>query len=346
VPERVLSTAELNRALLARQLLLERVRAPLPTVVERMGEVQAQYAPSSYIGLWTRMDGFERPHLDEALEAKDVVQGTLMRSTIHVVSRRDYRPLAAGIRRARREWWLRVSKMTNDAPMRREAERLRRLLADGPMTRAELVRALGLEAPVWNGLGLWVDLVRVPPSGTWARRRADLYATAEWWLGPAPEVPEAEGLALLLRRYLAAFGPAAPKDVGAWAGIPPGRFDVAIERARLRRFRDEDGAELLDVPRAPLPPSDVPAPVRLVPTWDAALLAHARRTGILPERYRARVFNTRTPHSVPTFLVDGRVAGTWRFEHGRMSLDAFAPLSRAVRRELDAELERAVELHR
>jgi winged helix DNA-binding protein len=346
VPDRVLSTIELNRALLARQCLIERAAARLPTVVERMGEVQAQYAPSSYIGLWTRMEGFERRHLDAALASRRLVQGTLMRSTIHLVSRRDYHLLAAGIRRSRREWWLRVSKRSSEAEMRRTADRVRDLLEDGPMSRTELVRALGVDAQVWNGLGLWIDLVRVPPSGTWTRRRADLFATAERWLGPAPPITEADGLRLLLTRHLAAFGPAAPKDVASWAGVPAARLAPVIATMRLRRFLDARGEELLDVPRAPLPPGDIAPPVRLLPTWDAVLLAHARRADVLPERYRPRVFDTRTPHSSPTFLVDGRVAGTWRFEGGRMSIDAFARLGRGPRRQLNDELERVAELHR
>jgi hypothetical protein len=343
---RSLGEGALNRALLARQMLLGRVRAPVPTVVERMGAAQAQYAPSSYVGVWTRTSGFERAQLDAALEAKRVVQGTLMRSTIHLVSRRDYRLLAAGIRRFRREWWLRVSKLTDDLPVRRAAEHARVLLADGPRTRSELVRDLGVDAHLWNGIGLWLDLVRVPPSGAWGRRRADLYATAEQWLGPAPDVSERDGLRLLLTRYLAAFGPASRRDVESWAGVPAGTFDPEIERARPRRFGDERGGELLDLPRGPLPPEDTPAPVRLLPTWDAVLLVHARRTGVLPERFRSRIFTARTPHSFSTFLVDGRVAGTCRYDGGRIVVDAFEPLSRRVRSELDDELDAVLELHR
>ena len=344
--ERVLSTGELNRALLARQSLLERARRPLPAAVERMGEVQAQYAPSMYIGLWSRIEGLERADVDDALERRRVVQGTLMRSTIHLVSRRDYAPLAAAVGRARREWWLRVTKRSSDREMRRAADRVGRLLADGPMTRAELIHALGVEASVWNGLGLWVDLVRVPPSGTWSRRRADLFATAEWWLGPESRVAEEDGLRLLARRYLAAFGPAPRKDLASWAGVPPAWFDPVLASMRLRRFRDERGEELLDLPGGPLPGADVPTPVRLLPTFDAVLLAHARRTQILPEPYRERVFDVHLPHSVCTFLVEGRVAGSWRYAGGRLDVEPFERLSRSARRELDDELERAVAFHR
>ena len=120
---------------------------------------------------------------------------------------------------------------------------------------------------------------------------------------------------------------------------------AALEKLRLRRFRDEDGKELVDLPRAPLPDPDTPAPVRFLPAWDATLLTHARRTGILPEPYRPRVFDTKTPHSVGTFLVDGAVAGTWRPERNRIVTTAFARLSRDVKREVDEEAERLAAFH-
>jgi len=113
----------------------------------------------------------------------------------------------------------------------------------------------------------------------------------------------------------------------------------------VRRFRDEDGGELVDLPRAPLPDADTPAPVRFLPTWDATLLVHARRTGILPEEYRPRIFSTKTPHSLGTFLVDGAVAGTWRYERERIVIDPFARLSRATKLELDDEAERLAAFH-
>jgi hypothetical protein len=118
-----------------------------------------------------------------------------------------------------------------------------------------------------------------------------------------------------------------------------------LERLSLRRFHAEDDGELLDVPRAPLPDPDTPAPVRFLPTWDAVLLVHARRTGVLPEKYRPLIFHTKNPPSVPTFLVDGAVAGTWRYDNGRVSWEAFERLDRAVRREVDEEAERLAAFH-
>jgi len=196
----------------------------------------------------------------------------------------------------------------------------------------------------WSGLGLWIDLVRVPPSGTWGRRRADLYGLADDWLETSPP-SEAEGLEHLVRRYLGGFGPASVKDMASWAGLSVRTLAPVVERMSPRRFRDEQGGELLDVPRAPIPDQDTPAPIRFLPTWEAMLLVHARRTEVLPEEYRPLVFNTRTPHSVSTFLVDGRVAGTWRYEGRRVRWAPFEPLPRVARREVEQEAKRLEVFH-
>jgi hypothetical protein len=332
VSERVLSERELNRALLARQLLLERAGLPIPRAVERVGGLQTQYAPSAYVGLWTRLAGFEREALTQALERRSVIQGTLMRGTIHVVSRREYWLYASGIRRARREWWLRTTKRS-EQETRRADERLRAALADGPRSVKELGEVA--RGPLGH-VGLWVDVVRVPPSGTWERRRADRLGLAEDWVGPC-DATEEEGLEHLVRAYLRGCGPATAKDVSSWAGVPVKPLEAAAGRLRLRRFRDERGRELLDLPRAALPPAETPVPVRFLPHWDANLLVHARRTQVLPERHRERVFHTRNPFSTGTVLVDGAVAGGWQARGGRVELDLWERLPRGVRREVEDE---------
>ena len=338
---RTLSQRDLNRALLARQLLLERGRLSIPRTLERMGGLQAQYAPAMYIGLWTRLEGFERDTLTRALERRAVVQATLMRATIHLVSKRDYWPFAVAIREPRRRWWERTHP-NRPRDMASAAKRLRGFLADGPRRRKEIEEFLGRERAL--GVGAYLDLVRVPPSGTWEQRRADLYACAEDWVG-APNAAVEDARELLVRRYLAAFGPAPKTDIADWGGIPVGELGTTLERLKLRRFRDEAGKELLDLPRAPLPAADTPAPPRFLPVWDATLLVHARRTQILPEEYRPLVFNTNTPQSVNTFLVDGQVAGTWRYEKGRVKVEPFGRIPRAARKELDEEAERLAAFH-
>jgi hypothetical protein len=340
--ERVLTQRELNRALLARQLLLKRARLSIPKALERIGGLQAQYAPSMYIGLWSRLDGFERDALTRALERRSVIQATMMRATIHLVSKADFWPLLIAIRDERLKWWERVHPASDPREMRTAAKRLRRFIGEGPRRRKEVEELLGRQAAL--GVGAYLDLVRVPPSGTWEQRRADLYAVAEDWL-PSPGIERDEALDHLIRRYLSAFGPARKNDIADWAMLSVSEIDRSLERIELRRFRDEAGKELLDLPRAPIPDGDTPTPPRFLPVWDATLLVHARRTGILPEEYRPLVFNVKTPHSVNTFLVDGRVAGTWRYEQGRVRLDPFEPVPRGVRRELDEEAKGLAAFH-
>ena len=347
-----LTTRRLNRAVLARQLLLRRTTLPLVRALERVGGIQAQYAPSTYIGLWSRLEDFRFDALTRALEQRRAVQATLMRSTIHVVSARDYGPFAAGIRRDLGEWWLRAHRrLLGDADLGAATAAVVAALGDGVLSRSELLDVVRPFAPdrptaVLNGIG--VELVRVPPSGTWERRRADLYATAESWLGPA-NATEDEGRDLLLTRYLAAFGPATLNEAADWAGVRVTTLKPSLERVRVRRLADEQGRELLDLPRRPLPDEDTPAPPRFLPTWDATLLVHARRTQILPERFRPLVFDTKTPHSFPTFLVDGAVAGRWKVEATRtkatLVVEPFERLPRAALAELEDEGERLVRVH-
>jgi Winged helix DNA-binding domain len=340
VGERVLTHRELNRALLARQLLLDRVRLPLPRVLERLGGIQNQYAPNGYIRLWSCVEGFERDDLTRALERRSVIQGTLMRETIHLVSRRDYPLFAAGIRQAGRDWRLRVDKRNDDREVAALARKLRAHLRGRTISRKEL-DAFVRGTP---GVGHWVNMVRVPPAGTWEQRGAHTYGLAEEWVGSL-EASEDDGIEHLVRRYLGGFGPARVDDIASWSGVPKRRFASVLEHMRLRRFRDEQDKELLDLPRAPLPDPETPAPVRFLPTWDATLLVHARRTGVLPEKYRPIVFSTKMPPSYPTFLVDGAVAGTWRYERGRVTIDPFRRLSRDARREVEEEAERLAAFH-
>jgi hypothetical protein len=339
VSERVLSKRELGRALLERQSLLARRRGSLAVAVERIGGVQAQYAPSIYIGLWSRVEGLGRQQVTRALERKALVQATLLRNTIHVVSPGDYWKFAEATRDSRRSTWLQAR--AKRGPARREVEaaarRMGRRLEDGPAERKELMPLVDGDPVLFNGATLWLEVVRVPPAGTWEHRRADIYARAGAWMKrERPHHPVRHTIA----RYLAAFGPAAVADIVSWSGIPLPEIKRGLESMELRRFRDEGGGLLLDLPRRPLPDPSAEAPVRFLPTWDATLLVHARRTGILPERFRPQVFSTKTPQSVPTFTVDGQVAGTWREEKGRVTVKPFEPLPKGARREVDEEAAR------
>ena len=260
---RTLTQRELNRALLARQLLLDRGRMPLPRALEAVGGIQAQYAPSMYVGLWSRLEGFERQALNDALVDRTVVQATLMRVTIHLVSREDFWPFALATRDVRRALWLRTRpEKTSANAMAGAARTVRRQLSGGnALRRAELDALVGKDRAL--GAGLWVDLVRAPPSGTWERRRADLFALAEEWIGPPPDVAGRDAAEHLVRRYLTGFGPASRKDVAELHRLRPATARPgprAAGSAPLRR-RGRRGAARR--PRRPAPrPGDAGAAAR------------------------------------------------------------------------------------
>ena len=246
--EAALSPRALNRALLARQGLLERSSDPLPRMLERMAGLQAQYAPSMYIGLWSRLEGFERAALTRALEDARGHPG-------HADAQHDPPRLARrtsgrsprATREARRTSWLRATREScRRPPIEAAAETLRAALAGGATLRRKEIEALIGKAEA-RAVGLWVDLVRAPPSGTWERRRADLYALAEDWIGPAPTSRPTPPPSTSSRRYLGGFGPATAKDVASFTGLAAARpRPASLERLELRRF-----GELLDLPRRP-----------------------------------------------------------------------------------------------
>ena len=275
-----------------------------------------------------------------------MVQATLMRATIHLVSARDYWPFEIAVAKTRREGWLKYGSRATETNAREMAGLARTVEANmrgGELTRKEIQEVTG-NAMRTNGVGMWIDLVRVPPSGTWERRRADLYALAEDWLGAA-EVEADAALDRLVRAYLTGFGPATPAEIADWAGLGIRTVSRALGEIKLRRFRTEAGDELVDLPRLPLPDPETAAPPRFIPVWDASLLAHCRRAQILPEEFRPRVFSTKTPQSVPTFTVDGQVAGTWRYEKGKVKLDPFRKLTAGERKAVDREAERLAAFH-
>jgi hypothetical protein len=341
VPGPVLTQRALNRALLAGQLLLERSSLGIAEAVEQVGGLQMQYAPSGYVGLLTRLSGFARDDLTRALLDRSVVQATLMRTTIHLASARESWLYAAAIRESRRAWLRRTDRSLDEAAVSALVADLRAALADGPRDARELG---DLGSGFLGRLGVWVDLVRVPPSGTWERRRADRLAFADAWLGPDDATEEA-GLAHLVRAYLGGFGPAPWRDIASWAGISVADAKRGGAELDLVRSEDGQGRELLDIRGAPLPDPDTPAPARFLPHWDADLLVHARRTGVLPEEHRPRVFSSRNPFSMGTYLVDGRVVGGWSVRDGRVVLEPFEAVSARDRDAIETEREALERFH-
>jgi hypothetical protein len=257
--------------------------------------------------------------------------------------------MIAGVRRINREWYTRIAgPALAGIDMEAAVRTARELLADGPMRFADLAAALGdrgFPMPAVKALGFSMDLVRIPPSGTWDARRADLYGLSEWWTTPV-EVTEDDGIEHLVRRYLGGFGPAPMRDIASWMGVTVGQMKHVVERMELVTRRDEAGKPLLDLPDASLPDPETPAPPRFIGVWEAMLLVHARRTGVLPEEHRPRIFSTKTPHSFNTFLLDGEVAGSWRFDDGEIQLSPFRSLTLAETAELEGEAHRLATLYR
>ena len=331
--ERVLTLRELKRATLARQLLLERKRLLPKAVIERLVGMQAQWPPAPYVGIWTRTTSFRREALERELTRGAVLKATVMRQTLHLVTPRDYALLRAGMSETNFPW--------ESAGAKALAPSVRTLAAAGPVSMAEGLAHLerehglsGLQARrAWRGARIRAHLLHHHETALWrARPEARFVALDE------PEAHDpTEARAEMVGRYLAAFGPASRRDIGAWSMMHVPEIKRALERLEpLRRFRDQLGRELLDVPRAPLPDPDTPAPVRFLPKWDNVLLAFADRTRVLPEAYRKAVIGMNGDVS-QTFLVDGFVAGMWRIADGRIVVEPFRPLSRSVGDEVEAE---------
>jgi hypothetical protein len=266
----------------------------------------------------------------------------MMRSTIHLAATADYWPLTVAIRASRRTWFLRQRKVS-ETDVLAAAVRTRSAFEDADvLTRAQLD---DVAAPHGSYVGLFVDLVRVPPSGTWERRRADLFALAERWIGPQPAIDEGAAWEHLVRHYLGGFGPASAAEIANWAGVKVGTVNGAIRDMALTRWRAVDGAVLFDLPELEIAGARTPLPARFIGTWEALLLVHARRAGILAEEDRPRLFSTRTPQSFNTFLVDGTVRGTWRHVEGRIDVSPWRPLSPAERSAVDDEAGRLATFH-
>lgn len=315
---------ELNRATLARQLLLERSALSVPEALERLVGLQAQTANSWYTGLWSRLGPFEPTDVSRLIEERRIVRVALMRSTIHLVTAEDALTLRPTLQAA-------VERPMTGSGRRRLAEmgteeiiaEGRRLLEERPMTNLELGRLLAARWPEHEPADLvmavrvGVPLVQVPPRGLWGRSGAAAHTPLQQWLGSdAGSAPPASA-EQLVRRYLHAFGPATPADAQTWSGLT--RLAEVFERLRpeLVTFRDPSGRECFDVPDAPRPGADVPAPVRLLYDFDNLLLSHADRSRFLTDERRRWMLSVTQRFSYGSLLVDGFVAGVWRLERAR-----------------------------
>lgn len=318
----VLGLRALNRALLERQMLLARAEMPAIEAIEQLAGIQAQEPKSPYVGLWTRLKDFRPEELEKLLTTRRAVRIIVMRGTIHLVSARDcamMRPLTQAIM----DRWMKSNREIKthlaDVDLKKLAGAARHLFEQKPRTVADASKVL---AEKWPGrdlttIGLAVramlPLVQCPPRGLWNDSGQVVCATAEHWLDRPLESAAAASAAAataadgLILRYLAAFGPSTIRDMESWSGLTRLRESVDRLRPRLRVFHNEAGKELFDLPRAPRPDPDTPAPVRFLPEFDNALLAYADRSRIIAtERRSVSVAGHRV------LLVDGFTRATWR----------------------------------
>jgi hypothetical protein len=341
----VMTARALGRATLSRQMLLARERVPALRAIERLVALQAQMPRTPFVALWSRLEGFRREELTRLFEERKVVRATTMRGTLHALVARDYAQLRAALQ----------PSLTRgmEAVLRDRAKGLdvgaattaaRRFFGDQPRTFTEVRDHLVERFPgsderaMGFAVRLHLPLVQVPTAAPWSFPATADFALAETWLGtplPAGKGPEA-----LVVRYLAALGPATPADVCSWTGLPDGRAVVEKLTPKLRVLRGERGTTLLDLPDAPRPPEDTPAPPRLLPEFDNLLLGHANRKRFVADEHRPRIYLPGL-RVAATFLLDGRVAGTWTVERTRgaaaLVLQPFAPMPARTREELETE---------
>ncbi|WP_406006034.1 winged helix DNA-binding domain-containing protein [Streptomyces sp. NBC_00637] len=338
----VLGARALNRATLERQLLLRPASMSAGAAVEHLLGLQAQNVKPPYYALAARLDGFVPERLSALMAGREVVRIVSMRSTIHTHTADDCLTLRPFVQPARDRELTYFRKGLGGVDLDRLAALARDLVEAEPRTMKQLREALSAEWPDADPPSLAVaarcrlPLVQVTPRGLWGRSGQVALTTAEHWLGrPALPAPTADSVVL---RYLAAFGPASVKDMQTWAGLTRLRDAFDRLRPRLLTFRDEHGVELFDLPDAPRPDPDTPAPPRFLPEFDNLLLSHADRTRVVPAEYRGRSWQGNQAYC--TFLVDGFLAGVWRLEQDALVVEPFGTLTGAQRRDVAAEGER------
>ena len=338
-----LTLADLNRTLLARQLLLDRRPAPLVRALEAVAGIQAQDPVAPLFGVAARVAGFDPASLRDALWRRRVVRGTLMRGTVHLVSARDYlrlEPAVAPLIRGRHLRYLRGRPPMPDVA-ERTAEAM--AMATEPMAAATLRSHFGEDG--WWRIrreGRWLYAPVAGSRGGFGR--SAVFVAADAWLDGGAFASFDEALAYLVRRGLAGFGPMTVPDLAAWSGLAVATLRPVVESLALVRRRDRDGRELLDVPRRLVVAGDVPAPPRLLAPFDNAILSHADRTRVIDDDARRTVIRGGIVDAV--FLLDGFVRGRWKIARAKRSaelvLEAFAPIPRAHTRALREEAERTL----
>jgi hypothetical protein len=347
--DRILKLRELNRATLARQMLLERDTAPVPAAIERLVGLQAQLASAPYVGLWTRLRDFRREDLAGQIENRKVVKATMMRATLHLCAAEDYlrfrtalQPLLIGALSAI------AKRRGQDFDLDKVLKAARKFIGEKPRTFAEIsemVTKLMPDADVGAmrySVRTHIPLAQVPITTGWSYSNKPEFTLAESWIG-RPVSPE-DNLQELVLRYLAAFGPASVTDAQTWLGL---KLKEMFEKLKpeLQTYRGEGRVELFDLPGVQLPAEDVAAPVRFLPEYDNLLLSHSNRTRVIADDYRSKVYLPGL-RVAATILVDGFVRGAWKIEKTKTAatlvIEPFDKLTKRDRAALVEEGERLV----
>ena len=344
----VLTARALNRATLARQLLLGRAALPVLDAIEQVIALQAQLPNPPYVALWARLAGFRKEALTTLIEKRRVVRSTMMRCTQHLVTARDYLQLRPVVQPVITRSWKsiyarRVARLDLDEVL----DAAREMLIAEPRTITEMQSLFRARWPKHdaNALAYTVQcllpLVHVPPRGTWGRGGAVPATMGETWLRrpmSSDSAPEE-----LIVRYLGAFGPASVADVQMYTGLTGLRVPIEALRSQLRVSRNEAGKELFDLPDAPMPDADTPVPPLFLPEYDNALLAHADRSRVVSDVNRKRIWTANGLLS--TLLVDGMVAGRWKIARdARRATIQIEPFSRFSRSDRAAVTEEGLRL--
>ncbi|MGC0272498.1 winged helix DNA-binding domain-containing protein [Pseudactinotalea sp. Z1739] len=328
-PDKHLTARALNRATLARQLLLRRAPLDVAEGVRAITAIQSQSAPSPYLALWNRLADFDPADLDTAFTSHRIVKATLMRITLHAVHAEDYPLLHRAMQPTLRGARLGDARFTGEGLTPQMADdvvpHLGALLAE-PRTGEQVTADLA-HPQLWWALRHYAPIVHAPTGGPWSFGARPAYVASPH---PSSSADPDEAAQHLVRRYLQSFGPARVHDVAQYALIQVTRARRVVETMRdeLIGRQGPDGVELLDVEGAPLPEEDTPAPPRLLPMWDSVLLAYSDRSRIIPPEYRGHVIR-RNGDTLPAVLVDGQVAGVWRAVDGAVEVTTFRPLSEA-----------------
>jgi len=316
--DRILGRRELNRATLARQMLLNREALSVPAAIEQLVGLQAQLASAPYVGLWTRLRNFGRDDLARLIEDRVVIKATLMRATLHLFTADDYVRFRTVLQAVMAGAAAAIAKRRGtDFDVDKVLKAARRFMGEKPRTFAQISDMVTKLMP-GHDVGAMrytvrthLPLVQVPITSGWSYPGNPSFTLAESWIG-RPISPE-DNLRELVFRYLAAFGPASVTDMQTWMGL---KLKETFEKLKpdLQRYRDEGRRELFDLPDRSLPAVDIPAPVRFLPEYDNLLLSYSNRTRVIADEHRSKVFlpGLRVAASI---LVDGFVRGTWKIEN-------------------------------